>query len=223
MRRMRTWSGARPASPTSTFAKKFAEAIHTKFPGKMLAYNCSPSFNWKKNLDDATIAKFQRELGAMGYKYQFITLAGFHALNYRCSTSRRDTRRDSMSGLRRAAGARVRGAESGYTACQAPAGSGHRLLRRRDAGDPGRASSTTAMKGSTEEEQFQPALRERDGAPVKIEAGGLTQPSAPIRRRDLRSVLHGLPASRAFLAEGREEYPTITAHRSHRSAIPTRG
>jgi isocitrate lyase len=62
-------------------ARKFADAIHAKFPGKMLAYNCSPSFNWKKNLDDATIARFQRELGAMGYKFQFITLAGFHALN----------------------------------------------------------------------------------------------------------------------------------------------
>lgn len=68
--------------PDLEYAKKFAEAIHAKFPGKMLAYNCSPSFNWKKNLDDATIAKFQKELGAMGYKFQFITLAGFHALNY---------------------------------------------------------------------------------------------------------------------------------------------
>ncbi|MEJ2514369.1 MAG: isocitrate lyase, partial [Gammaproteobacteria bacterium] len=63
-------------------AKKFAEAVHAKFPGKMLAYNCSPSFNWKRHLDDATIAKFQKELAAMGYKFQFITLAGFHALNY---------------------------------------------------------------------------------------------------------------------------------------------
>jgi isocitrate lyase len=68
--------------PDLQFAKDYAEAIHKQFPGKMLAYNCSPSFNWKKNLDDATIAKFQRELGAMGYKFQFITLAGFHALNY---------------------------------------------------------------------------------------------------------------------------------------------
>ena len=65
--------------PDLAFAKAFADAIHAKFPGKLLAYNCSPSFNWKKNLDDATIAKFQRELGAMGYKFQFITLAGFHA------------------------------------------------------------------------------------------------------------------------------------------------
>jgi isocitrate lyase len=68
--------------PDLEFARRFADAIHAKFPGKMLAYNCSPSFNWKKNLDDATIAKFQRELGAMGYKFQFITLAGFHSLNY---------------------------------------------------------------------------------------------------------------------------------------------
>lgn len=68
--------------PDLAFAKKFADAIHKHFPGKMLSYNCSPSFNWKKNLDDATIAKFQKELGAMGYKFQFITLAGFHSLNY---------------------------------------------------------------------------------------------------------------------------------------------
>ena len=62
-------------------ARQFAEAIQREFPGKLLAYNCSPSFNWRLNIDDATIARFQRELGAMGYKYQFVTLAGFHALN----------------------------------------------------------------------------------------------------------------------------------------------
>ncbi len=82
LHRSPTWSGAKPASPTWSSPSRFAEAIHAKFPGKMLAYNCSPSFNWKKNLDDATIAKFQSELGAMGYKFQFITLAGFHSLNY---------------------------------------------------------------------------------------------------------------------------------------------
>ena len=70
------------SQPDLDEAQEFAEAIRAKFPGKLLAYNCSPSFNWKKNLDDATIAKFQRELGAMGYKFQFVTLAGFHALNY---------------------------------------------------------------------------------------------------------------------------------------------
>ena len=68
--------------PDLEFARRFAEAIHARFPGKMLAYNCSPSFNWKKNLDDATIAKFQKEIASYGYKFQFITLAGFHALNY---------------------------------------------------------------------------------------------------------------------------------------------
>src|SRR5262249_39766266 len=70
------------AHPDLGEARRFAEAIHAIYPGKMLAYNCSPSFNWKKNLDDSTIAKFQRELGAMGYKFQFVTLAGFHALNH---------------------------------------------------------------------------------------------------------------------------------------------
>ena len=70
------------STPDLGEAKTYAEAIHEKFPGKMLAYNCSPSFNWRRHLDDTTIAKFQRELGAMGYKFQFITLAGFHALNY---------------------------------------------------------------------------------------------------------------------------------------------
>src|SRR6185503_3557644 len=68
--------------PDLAFARQFAEAIHRQYPGKLLAYNCSPSFNWKKNLDDASIAKFQRELGAMGYKFQFITLAGFHSLYF---------------------------------------------------------------------------------------------------------------------------------------------
>src|SRR5262249_12964111 len=70
------------STPDLAQAKKFAESIRAKFPNKLLAYNCSPSFNWKKNLDDATIAKFQREIGAMGYKFQFVTLAGFHALNF---------------------------------------------------------------------------------------------------------------------------------------------
>jgi isocitrate lyase len=69
------------SKPDLAEAREFAEGIHARFPGKMLAYNCSPSFNWRKNLDDSTIARFQSELGAMGYKFQFVTLAGFHALN----------------------------------------------------------------------------------------------------------------------------------------------
>src|SRR5262249_50003202 len=78
-------------------ARQFAEGVHAKYPGKMLAYNCSPSFNWKKNLDDATIRKFQKELGAMGYKFQFITLAGFHSLNYSMFELAHGYARDNMS------------------------------------------------------------------------------------------------------------------------------
>jgi isocitrate lyase len=85
------------STPDLDQARRFAEGIHEKFPKKLLAYNCSPSFNWKKNLDDATIAKFQRELGAMGYKFQFVTLAGFHALNYGMYELARDYGRRGMS------------------------------------------------------------------------------------------------------------------------------
>ncbi len=79
------------SQPDLDEAQRFAEAIHAEFPGKLLAYNCSPSFNWKKKLDEPTIARFQRELGAMGYKFQFITLAGFHALNLSMFELRADT------------------------------------------------------------------------------------------------------------------------------------
>jgi isocitrate lyase len=95
---------------------KFAEAIHAKFPGKMLAYNCSPSFNWKKNLDDATIAKFQRELGAMGYKFQFITLAGFHALNYSMFELAHGYARNNMSAFVELQQKEFAAAEKGFTA-----------------------------------------------------------------------------------------------------------
>ena len=78
---MPTWSGAKPPRPTSTRREQFAEGIHARYPGKLLAYNCSPSFNWSKALTEEQIASFQRNLAAMGYKFQFVTLAGFHALN----------------------------------------------------------------------------------------------------------------------------------------------
>ena len=83
-------SGSRPAEPDLELARRFAEAIHAEFPGKKLAYNCSPSFNWKRHLDDEQIATFQRELAAMGYAFQFITLAGFHALNHSMFTLAQD-------------------------------------------------------------------------------------------------------------------------------------
>ena len=135
-------------------AKHFAEAIHREFPGKLLAYNCSPSFNWKKKLDDATIAKFQRELGAMGYKFQFITLAGFHALNYSMFTLAKGYRESQMSAYVALQEAEFASEKDGYTATkhQREVGAGYfdDVTQVVTAGQ----SSVTAMKGSTEEEQF---------------------------------------------------------------------
>lgn len=135
-------------------ARHFAEAIHRQFPGKLLAYNCSPSFNWKKKLDDVTIAKFQRELGAMGYKFQFITLAGFHALNYSMYTLARGYRESQMSAYVALQEAEFAAEKHGYTATkhQREVGAGYfdDVTQVVTAG----MSSVTAMKGSTEEEQF---------------------------------------------------------------------
>ena len=103
-------------TPDLAFAKKFAEGIRKKYPGKMLAYNCSPSFNWKRNLDDATIAKFQRELGAMGYKFQFITLAGFHSLNYSMFELAYGYARNNMSAFVELQEKEFAAAEKGFTA-----------------------------------------------------------------------------------------------------------
>src|SRR5690606_20429107 len=97
-------------------AKRFAEAVHDVFPGKLLAYNCSPSFNWKRKLDDATIAKFQRELGAMGYKFQFVTLAGFHALNHSMYELALGYRQSGMSAYAKLQEAEFAAEELGYTA-----------------------------------------------------------------------------------------------------------
>jgi isocitrate lyase len=139
--------------PDLAYAKAFAEAIHKKFPGKLLAYNCSPSFNWKKNLDDATIAKFQRELGAMGYKFQFITLAGFHSLNYSMFNLAHGYARNSMTAFVELQEAEFAAAEKGFTAVkhQREVGTGYfdavTTTIERDA-------STGALKGSTEDEQF---------------------------------------------------------------------
>ncbi|MGY1426243.1 isocitrate lyase [Lysobacter sp. A289] len=143
--------------PDLAFARKFAEAIHAKFPGKLLAYNCSPSFNWKGNLDDATIAKFQVELAAMGYKFQFITLAGFHALNYGMFHLARGYAERQMSAFVELQQAEFAAAAEGFTAVkhQREVGTGYfdavtQVIQ-------GGQSSTVALKGSTEEEQFAPA------------------------------------------------------------------
>lgn len=140
--------------PDLEFAKRFAEAVHAKFPGKLLAYNCSPSFNWKKNLDDATIAKFQKELGAMGYKFQFITLAGFHSLNYSMFNLAHGYARNQMSAFVELQEAEFKAAEKGFTAVkhQREVGTGYfdAVTQTIEGGQ----SSTTALKGSTEDEQF---------------------------------------------------------------------
>jgi isocitrate lyase len=140
--------------PDLAFAKKFAEAIHAKYPGKLLAYNCSPSFNWKKNLDDATIAKFQKEIASYGYKFQFITLAGFHSLNYSMFNLAYGYARNQMSAFVELQEAEFAAAERGFTAVkhQREVGTGYfdAVTQAIQNGQ----SSTVALKGSTEEEQF---------------------------------------------------------------------
>lgn len=142
------------AHPDLAEARRFAEAIHAQYPGKLLAYNCSPSFNWKRHLDDATIAKFQRELGAMGYKFQFITLAGFHTLNYSMFELAQGYRDEGMSAYVRLQQAEFAAEPEGYTAVkhQREVGTGYFDLVS-DAVSGGE-SSTTALTGSTETEQF---------------------------------------------------------------------
>jgi isocitrate/methylisocitrate lyase len=143
--------------PDLGFARRFAEALHTEFPDRLLAYNCSPSFNWKKNLDDTTIANFQRELGAMGYRFQFITLAGFHALNYSMFELAHTYHKRQMAAYVELQEAEFAAEADGYTATrhQREVGTGYfdavtRIVE-------GGASSVTALTGSTEEDQFEAA------------------------------------------------------------------
>src|SRR5213595_2883720 len=140
-------------TPDLDFARKFSEAVREKFPQKMLAYNCSPSFNWKRNLDDASIAKFQRELGAMGYKFQFITLAGFHSLNYSMFELAYGYARNNMSAFVELQQREFAAAEKGFTAVkhQREVGTGYfdAVTTTIEAN-----ASTAALKGSTEDAQF---------------------------------------------------------------------
>jgi isocitrate lyase len=142
------------STPDLHEAKQFADGIHVKFPGKMLAYNCSPSFNWKKHLDEATIAKFQRELGAMGYKFQFVTLAGFHALNHGMFELAKEYRTGGMAAYSTLQESEFTSERDGYTATkhQREVGTGYfdevaQIIS-------GGTSSTVALKESTETEQF---------------------------------------------------------------------
>ncbi len=142
------------STPDLDEARAFAEAIHAEFPGKMLAYNCSPSFNWKANLDDATIAKFQKELGAMGYKFQFITLAGWHALNASAFDLALGYEAEDMTAYV-ALQQREFGMEGdGYTATRHQREVGAGYFDDVATVVSGGLASTLALKGSTEEEQF---------------------------------------------------------------------
>ncbi|MCM3706199.1 MULTISPECIES: isocitrate lyase [Cytobacillus] len=142
------------SEPDLEEARRFAEAIHEKFPGKLLAYNCSPSFNWKKKLDDETIAKFQVELGKMGYKFQFVTLAGFHALNHSMFELARGYKDRGMAAYSELQQAEFASETHGYTATRHQREVGTGYFDQVSMIITGGTSSTTALKGSTEEEQF---------------------------------------------------------------------
>ena len=142
------------STPDLAQARQFAEGIHAKYPGKMLAYNCSPSFNWKKNLDDATIAKFQRELAAMGYKFQFVTLAGFHALNFAMFELARKYKDRGMAAYSELQQQEFAAEKQGYTATKHQREVGTGYFDQVASVITGGAASTLALKESTESHQF---------------------------------------------------------------------
>ncbi len=145
------------SEPNLEDAKKFADAIHEKYPNKMLAYNCSPSFNWKKKLDDETIANFQKEIAKMGYKFQFVTLAGFHALNHSMFELARGYKERGMAAYSELQQNEFASEQYGYTATRHQREVGTGYFDEVAQVITGGTSSTTALKGSTEEEQFQEA------------------------------------------------------------------
>ncbi|MEC5267747.1 isocitrate lyase [Heyndrickxia coagulans] len=142
------------SEPNLDEARRFAEAIHEKFPGKLLAYNCSPSFNWKKKLDDKTIANFQKEIARMGYKFQFVTLAGFHALNHSMFELARNYRDRGMAAYSELQQAEFANEQYGYTATRHQREVGTGYFDEVSMVISGGTASTTALTGSTELEQF---------------------------------------------------------------------
>jgi isocitrate lyase len=150
------------SEPNLEEAKRFAEAIHEKFPNKMLAYNCSPSFNWKKKLDDETIAKFQNELGKMGYKFQFITLAGFHSLNYAMFELAKNYQIEQMTAYSKLQEQEFASEIDGYRATKHQSFVGTGYFDALTQTISGGSSSTTALSGSTEEEQFEETILEQE-------------------------------------------------------------
>src|SRR6266850_140559 len=153
------------STPNLEEAKEFADAVHKVYPGKMLAYNCSPSFNWEANIDKATIAKFQREIGAMGYKFQFVTLAGFHSLNHGMFELARGYKAEGMAAYSRLQQAEFASEKHGYSATrhQREVGTGYFDLVSTTI--TGGTSSTTALHDSTEAAQFK-----AQGAEIKVQA-----------------------------------------------------
>ncbi len=184
------------SEPNVEEARRFAEAIHAKFPGKLLAYNCSPSFNWKKKLSDRVIASFQPELAKMGYKFQFVTLAGFHALNlsmFELARAYRDTGMTAYSRLQEKEFSRE--AEFGYEAVKHQRFVGTGYFDAVTQTIAGGLASTTALEGSTEQEQFagiqrqvhpkhgpdaacQPILGDCPSATIEITSAGQAPPPA---------------------------------------------
>jgi isocitrate lyase len=156
------------STPDLKEAKQFAEGIRAEYPDKLLAYNCSPSFNWERNLDAHTIAKFQRELGAMGYAFQFITLAGWHLINLYTFELAKAYAAEGMPAYVRVQSQEFARERDGYTATkhQREAGTGYfdQVLTTITGG----AASTAALTGSTEAEQFRPVVAQivADAAPV---------------------------------------------------------
>jgi isocitrate lyase len=142
------------STPDLAEAKEFAEGIHAQFPGKLLAYNCSPSFNWKAKLDDATIAKFQRELGAMGYAFQFVTLAGFHTLNHSMFDLAHAYKSEGMAAYSRLQQAEFASEKDGYTATKHQREVGTGWFDEVAQVISGGTASTLALEGSTEKSQF---------------------------------------------------------------------
>jgi isocitrate lyase len=142
------------STPDLAEARRFAEGVHKVHPGKLLAYNCSPSFNWKKNLDDATIARFQRELGAMGYKFQFVTLAGFHALNYAMFDLARQYKDQGMAAYSKLQQAEFASEKDGYTATRHQREVGTGYFDQVAEVISGGQSATLALHESTEAHQF---------------------------------------------------------------------
>jgi len=169
------------ATPDLAEAKKFAGAVHAKFPGKLLAYNCSPSFNWQKKLDDVTIANFQQELGKMGYKFQFVTLAGFHALNMSMFHLARGYVQSGMTAYSKLQQEEFASQELGYRAVthQTFVGTGYfdEIAQVVSGGN----SSTTALAGSTEAEQFHSARRPvpADGPARETQASAVPRAVSP--------------------------------------------